>query len=160
MKRLFVIVVLAIGVFGLSATPSLAAAGGTDRPYKASGSLTGSVDLVNVPFNFDIQGPSNSTHLGNAPTEITGSLLSPGFTGTITAANGDKLFSAFDHDVLGATGPCPAGFVFSETVSVWTGGTGRFANASGSIDVKGCNSLDFATGVLVVTFTASGTISY
>jgi hypothetical protein len=50
--------------------------------------------------------------------------------------------------------------VFSETVTVITGGTGRFANASGSIDVKGCNSLDFTTGVFVVTFTASGTISY
>jgi hypothetical protein len=158
MKRLFVVVVLAIGVLGLSAMPSLAAAGGTDRPYKASGTLTGSADLVNFPFTFHIQGPSNSTHLGNAPTEVTGSLLG-GFTTTITAANGDKLFGAFDHDVLGTTGPCPAGFVFSETVTVITGGTGRFANASGSIDVKGCNSLD-STGVFVVTFTASGTLSY
>jgi hypothetical protein len=163
MKRLFVIVVLAIGVLGLSATPSLAAKGGTDRPYKASGSLSGLVDVdpSSPGFgSFDIQGPSNSTHLGNAPTEVTGSLLSPGFTTTITAANGDKVFGAFDHDVLGTTGPCPAGFSFNETVSVFTGGTGRFANASGSIDVKGCNRLDFTTGVLVVTFTASGTISY
>jgi len=110
------------------------------------------------PFTFHIQGPSNSTNLGNAPTEVTVSLLG-GFTTTITAANGDKLFGAFYHDVLGTTGPCPAGFVFSETVTVITGGTGRFANASGSIDVKGCNSLD-STGVFVVTFTASGTLSY
>ena len=49
--------------------------------------------------------------------------------------------------------------MFSETVQVFTGGTGRFANASGSIDVKGCNSLD-STGLFVVTFTASGTLSY
>ena len=88
------------------------------------------------------------THLGNAPGVVTGNAF--GFTGTTTAANGDKLFSVLDHDVLGTTGPCPAGFVFSETVTVITGGTGRFANASGSIDVKGCNSLD-STGVFVVT---------
>jgi hypothetical protein len=162
MKRLFVIVALAIGVLGLSATPSLAAEGGTDRPYKSSGSLSGLVDLnPSSPgfLSWHVQGSSNSTHLGNAPSEVTGSLLSPGFTGTITAANGDKLFNAFDHD-LGTTGPCPAGFVFGENVQVWTGGTGRFANASGSIDVKACTSLDFTTGEFVITFTTSGTISY
>jgi hypothetical protein len=67
---------------------------------------------------------------------------------------------AEQRDVLGTTGPCPAGLMFGENVQVWTGGTGRFAKASGSLDVKACSSLDFTTGAFVITFTTAGTISY
>jgi hypothetical protein len=156
----FALLVLAIAALAVvCAMPASAAKGGTDRPYKASGSLTGNVDLVNFPFAWDVKGPSISSHLGNAPSEVAGNLVSPNFAVTITAANGDKLYGAWLTD-LPATGTCPAGSDPFHNLQSWTGGTGRFTNATGTVDVKGCNSIDFITGTFVITFTSTGTISY
>jgi hypothetical protein len=59
----------------------------------------------------------------------------------ITAANGDQLFGTYDGVMTGET-------TFAETVVV-TGGTGRFAQASGSIAESGWFDPD--TGYMEVT---------
>ena len=66
----------------------------------------------------------------------------------ITAANGDQLFGTYDGVMTGET-------TFAETVFV-TGGTGRFAQASGSIDESGWFDPD--TGFMEVT--GAGSIAY
>jgi hypothetical protein len=162
MKRLIAVVALTIGVFALSAAPAGAAKGGTDRPFKASASLSGFVDLnPSSPgfLSFDAQGPGFASHLGNTFGGVTASLLSPASTATSTAANGDQLYSAFVAE-LPATNTCPPGFFPFHNRSEFTGGTGRFTNATGTFEGEGCFQFDPGTGAVVITVTNTGTISY
>ena len=84
-------------------------------------------------------------------------------TATTVAANGDMLFSTL-------TGAGTLGGVFgvgqtTETAVVWTitGGTGRFADASGTMTGPASSvvlSIAGMTGTSSQTFAATGTISY
>ena len=162
MKRLITVVALTIAVFTLSAAPSLAATGGTDRPFKSSASLSGFVDLnPSSPgfLTFDAQGPGVVSHLGNTFGDVRASLISPTSTATSTAANGDQLYSAFVEE-LPATNTCPPGFFPFHNRSEFTGGTGRFTNATGTIEGQGCFQFDPGTGAVFITVTTTGTISY
>jgi hypothetical protein len=161
MKRLIAVLALTIGVLALSAAPSLAAKGGTDRPFKSRGSETG---VVKPDGTFDLQGPSRESHLGKSWSETKASFNSPASTVTITAANGDQLYGAFVKEIP-VTVTCPPlasfpiFFAFAGE-SQWTGGTGRFTNATGTTDGQGCFYFDPSTGTIFVTFTSTGTISY
>jgi hypothetical protein len=162
MKRLIAVVALTIGVLGLSAAPSLADVGGTDRPFKSSATLSGVVDLnPSSPgfLTFDAQGPGVVSHLGNTFNDVKGSLFSSASTASSTAANGDQLSSAFVAE-LPATNTCPPGSFPFHNQSEFTGGTGRFTNATGTIEGEGCFQFDFGTGAVVITVTTTGTISY
>jgi hypothetical protein len=137
-----------------------AATRGTDRPYSARGTLTGSFDFNSGAF--EAHGSAIETHLGNSSVGV----VSPNgtdFVATTTAANGDALTSALVSELPPPAIDCPPnGFVFNEpyeNLSSFKGGTGRFAGASGIEDTKGCFGVD-ASGNLVLTFTATGTISY
>jgi hypothetical protein len=137
-----------------------AAKGGTSRPYSARGTLTGSFDFVSGAF--EAQGSAIESHLGKSSVEV----VSPdglNFVVTTTAANGDTLTSALASELAPPAIDCPAnGFVFNdpyENLSTFTAGTGRFADVSGTVDTKGCFGAD-ASGNLVITFTATGTLSY
>ena len=71
---------------------------------------------------------------------------------TLTAANGDTLL----HTTTGVVAPAgPAEVSFTGPMT-FTGGTGRFANASGSATFKGTASLATNTGA----FTFEGTVAY
>jgi len=71
---------------------------------------------------------------------------------TFTAANGDAL----DHTTTGVVAPAgPADVVFSGPIT-FTGGTGRFAGASGAATFNGTASLATNTGA----FTFEGTVAY
>jgi len=150
--------ILTFTMFGMGVAS--AASGGTSRPYRARGTLTGSFDFDTGAFA--AHGAAIESHLGKTLVGV----VSPdgtNFVATTTAANGDTLTTALVSELAPPAINCPAdGFVFNEpyeNVSTVTGGTGRFADASGTNDTRGCFGVD-ASGNLTLTFTATGTLSY
>ncbi len=79
-------------------------------------------------------------------------------TTTHVASNGDQLkstwFSAVGQNSFDGTNA-----VF-EGVETYVGGTGRFANATGSSAVKGTAKVDAASGGFTGKYTALGTITF
>jgi hypothetical protein len=162
MRKLTVVLALALTFLVVNVGVASAACWTPTRPYKDKGSAT--LDLANGLDNITIDGTRIATHLGKSTWHASNVLvdtsqLGTGIVGvtyddTITAANGDtvttKAVATIDVSDLSGV---PLPFSAVETV---TGGTGRFAHASGSIDVTG--SVDITTAVL--TFTSTGYISY
>ncbi len=126
-----------LSVLGLALLLTLAtvspAVAKNDRPFK--GQATGTWDnifngLFNPPANFAGVGPV--THMGLTTQQGTAILgppiaegVFPGFGSvTITAANGDQLTLNYEGLLNAATGE-------GLGVVTFTGGTGRFANATG-----------------------------
>jgi hypothetical protein len=125
--------ILALGV--LAPVGALGKAGGTDRPVKgtASGTVTGT---LTSPLGITIDLTGKVTHLGkysahiDAVGVISGGEVVVDGTFTVVAANGDQL-----------TGTATTTTPLSQLAEVHTttafltitGGTGRFADASGTI---------------------------
>jgi len=125
-RRLFALVLAAVGVLAL-AVPAQA----VERPYMSRGTA----QFVNAN---DFVGTGNATHLGHyteegsvqfTPTSDP-TVLQLNATSTYTAANGDQLRAVFTGQLNGVTG------VITATVT-YVGGTGRFANASGTANFSG-----------------------
>jgi hypothetical protein len=78
-------------------------------------------------------------------------------TGAYVAANGDRINSSFT-----ATGVLDLAHFSSvfEGTETFSGGTGRFANASGSAHVEGTGTTDPTTGKGTSHITLDGTITY
>ena len=123
---------LVLAVVAMSPAAAMGAAKGTDRPLKGTTTSTTTVNLITGAGTSVSSG--HLSHLG----AVTGSqnaqfaLVGPnGFsftgTGTTVAANGDKLFTTVSG--AGTLGPP----VQSTAVNTITGGTGRFADASGTL---------------------------
>ena len=113
---------------------SVGAAEVTNVPFRASGSGT----IVVTGDHYEIDGTSIDSHLGTSTFHTEGT-VGGGNTITIRAANGDQLIITTSSD----------GEYFA-------GGTGRFADASGTL--KTVFTIDPDT--LVIVFTQEGTISY
>jgi hypothetical protein len=149
--------------FSPSPASALAKAGGTDRPWTSSTTATATLDLVTLSATS--VGSGHAAHLGKVTQNPTIALTPTGpgtFTGagtsTIVAANGDQLFGTFT-ETLTTTGPHPE-FAFVITI---TGGTGRFADASGRMTGTGSSVITSAVGATVTsrqTFDSEGTITY
>jgi hypothetical protein len=141
-KFLFSLVCVALSG-ALSAGTAFGAANGTDRPFRASGSGTGTL----TPTGFEIIGTSINSHLGQSDFVTVGVCTEVGCTTTITAtaANGDTL-------ILAGSG----------NEATFTGGTGRFAGASGTSTLDPHVSFDDPSNpdLFHITFTQVGTISY
>jgi hypothetical protein len=116
----------------LVAVPSVAAGPrGTDRPFKAA--LTGVV-LYEFPgpacpiVTTVTESSGRATHLGRVAASWSHCPAAPEIVMdgmvTITAANGDTLTGTYDYD--------PASPILSFPIN-WTGGTGRFSDATGSV---------------------------
>jgi hypothetical protein len=128
---------LVLALVALSPTSAAAKAGGTDRPMQ--GTTLGDVTVTlapGLPMEADVTGVT--THLGKytghleGTAEIIGGTVFGEGTFTLVAANGDQLSGTF-----ALTGPPPSGAVHPvSTVLTITGGTGRFADASGTITVE------------------------
>jgi hypothetical protein len=116
----------------------------TATPRDASGAI---LDLV-------ADGIGTATHLGlitvhreaTLTATSTASILDIKGKATLTAANGEKLESSFTGTLDTSTG-------HAELIYDWTGGTGRFQNATGttfwSVDVSPDGTYDVAaTGVI------------
>lgn len=107
---------------------------GIDRPFKAR--LAGSVhwDYPGVsPSNCTLvtsltDSVGQATHLGRVVASWSHCPAEPAYVidGRLTmiAANGDMLFGRYDYDPTSVSSSIPI---------TWTGGTGRFAEASGSV---------------------------
>ena len=144
MKRIVrLIVVLAAMVFALSvAAPAFAASGGTNRPFSASGSFVCDAN--------GCSGSGNATHLGRFTTTQDD---------VFTAIGGDQIAISLDWSTVQVdfpgVAPCsPDGFGARIDGAI-TGGSGRFAHASGSIKYLACSSDE-----VHYTFYVRGTISY
>jgi hypothetical protein len=151
MRKLFVTLICVASVAAFSAPTALASTGGTSRPFTASGSGTGTT-VLGEPATFTVDGTSNGTHLGRSRFHTEGVCLDPTCATstvkiTIVAANGD---------ILTVAG--------SATEGTFTGGTGRFAGASGKVTTAFVGTRDPADPSnplrFRITFTQVGTISY
>jgi hypothetical protein len=108
------------------------------------------------------------THIGKGSVASVNE--GSGESSTFTAANGDMIYSTFTELPNPDPIVCPSvsGFNFSLPVrgqDNYTGGTGRFADASGTTVTVGCLYIDFTdftdlTFPAYVTISATGTISY
>lgn len=156
-----------IALSALTPTSALPEAGGTDRPVKgtAFGDITAAVPALDI--STDASGVM--THLGKytahfeGTAEIVGGRTLGQGTFTTVAANGDELTGTFTLN-----GALPTGEVHTATVVLTiTGGTGRFADASGTITVPlvltpSCFLEPSCPGLLVETLEGqlTGQISY
>jgi hypothetical protein len=112
---------------------ALAKAGGTNRPVKGTAVGEVTVPIASLQLTTDASGVM--THLGQYTAHFEGSAeivggrtLGEGIF-TVVAANGDELTGTFTLN-----GALPSGEPHSLTaVLTITGGTGRFADASGTI---------------------------
>jgi hypothetical protein len=166
-RRAILLTGLVLAVTALSPASGLAKAGGTDRPVK--GTVDGDV-MVSVPA-LDIATDASGlmTHLGRYTAHFEGSAeivggrtLGEGIF-TVVAANGDELTGTFTLN-----GALPSGEPHSLTVVLTVmGGTGRFADASGTITAPlvatpSCFLEPACPGALVETLEGqlTGLISY
>jgi hypothetical protein len=150
---LFVALLVAFMVSLALAAVSAAAA---ETPFK------GTVDAVETgpvvfPTRFvDRDGTGNATHLGNYTEHVTMVINIPTMSSTgaatFTAANGDTLLATVAGQ---ATRTSPTTLSIVEVYTI-TGGTGRFAGASGAFTLE--STLDQTTGVSYGTF--SGAIDH
>jgi hypothetical protein len=132
-------------------------AAGKQVPFK--GSLEGVVTITPLapPFvSVAIDASGNGTHLGlfSASIPHTVNRATRMATGTyeFTAANGDKVFADFTGQSALTSTPGVLSIVENGTI---TGGTGRFAGASGSFTTE--RLFDTAAGTTTGSY--SGTIS-
>jgi len=124
-------VVFAVMVTALSvAAPAFAGSGGTNRPFWASGSQACDAD--------GCTGPGTATQLGRL------TITSTGAGDVLTAANGDQIAISLDWSTLQVdfpgVAPCPSTGFGARLDAAVTGGTGRFANASGAVKYIACSS--------------------
>lgn len=156
-------VVIAGALISVAAGQAFAAEGGTARPLQGVGEVTTALDLCTAPLSGTIEGPLNTAHLGLTTVSLAftitpGTPLQTG-SGTLTAANGDKLFVDFTG-IITSTDPLDNRSTSDFTI---TGGTGRFENASGSFTAVAVGSVVSSMGctqTLRHSTTSDGTISY
>ena len=104
---------------------------GSELPFKGTYEGLETVDAT-APSHHHLDATGNATHLGRFTVTADWTLAQPaGFgTSTWTAANGDEVSTSFTRRAVVA----PPTITFTETHTI-TGGTGRFANASGTFTV-------------------------
>jgi hypothetical protein len=135
-----------------------AGARSNDQEVPFTGRLEGTATITpgTPPFlSVSIEGTGNATHLGRFTVEIPHVVNTTNRTSTGTyefiAANGDTLTAGFTGQ---ATLTAPGVLSIVETATI-TGGTGRFADATGSFAAE--RSFNQVTGVTTGSF--EGTIS-
>jgi hypothetical protein len=158
---------LVLAFAALAPASALAKAGGTDRPMKGTVVGTVTVPIPSLQLTTDASGVL--THLGKytghfeGSGEIVGGRTLGEGTFTVVAANGDQLTGTFTLN-----GSLPSGEPHSLTVFLTiTGGTGRFADASGTLTIPllatpSCFLEPTCPGALVETLEGpvTGLISY
>ena len=148
----------------VSPASALAGAGGTDRPIKGAGTGTISLDPATGAFTGVV--PGVSSHLGDIIVQIEGvgapaadGTFAGSGTATIVAANGDQVTGTITLTQVAL----PDGHTTTTVVLTITGGTGRFANASGTLTVvcrSGPPSSVGATLLIAAECKFTGHISY
>ena len=148
----------ALAVLGLTGITTA----GEQVPFK--GRLEGVVTITPVPngpptlVDVLVTATGNATHLGKfaltVPHRVDRSTMPPSATGFyhFTAANGDKVYAEFTGIASPTATP---GVLYIEETATITGGTGRFAGATGSFSVD--RLYDTVAGTTIGSF--EGTIS-
>ena len=154
LRRIVFLASLALAVAAISPSAALAAAHGTDRPLTGAGTgtttlnfITSSMAAATSDFTGHISHLGAETGHDNVTITFTGpSTFS--YTGmrTFVAANGDEVFST-----VTGSGTFTATTAQSTENDTITGGTGRFAGASGTYT----DTVSF----VVVSFTATSETS-
>ena len=175
MKRSLMMAAALTAVLVLAlAAPVTAKKGGTDRPIKGDVTGTSEVSGAAPTFAVDSHGMGQISHLGRTHSDMTtsqtwgadGADLCPGssivadVTGnvTFTAANGDELDAVVGGYVC-ETAPFNDTAYAANLALTFAGGTGRFADASGSASLVGTSVWD--TGAMFLdSGTLNGAISY
>ena len=157
-RHMLVVMLIAMGTIGIGAN-SASAAAGHQVPFRASYSGTAAFTSATTAL---FTGTGIASHLGRSTNvnhiTVTGpaTSCSGGFANinveTLTAANGDTHVLTGDHDEACPTGPNAVHGTGDWTV---TGGTGRFAGATGQGTFVG--GADFNKGTF--SFQLTGTIS-
>jgi hypothetical protein len=122
---------------------------GTARPLKMSGIVT--EIIINADGSGTMEVVGTATHLGKFVCRADWTVNSDGtlhVLANFTAANGDTLQAEFPAWVV-----YPPGVIADSGDATITGGTGRFAGASGSYEAG-------FSGANMEIFAAEGTISY
>ena len=156
MKRFHLAASLALAVLVVLGLAASAAAG---EPVPFKGSLEGDVTVTPLTPPFvavDVEATGEATHLGNFTLDIPHVVNRATRTAVgsyeFTAANGDTLTADFTGK---ATPTAIPGVLYIEETATITGGTGRFAGATGSFTAE--RLYDAVTGTTIGSF--EGTIS-
>ena len=163
LRRFVFLTGLVLTLAATSPSAALAAAHGTDRPLTGTNTGTGTLNLDTgaQTVNFSGQLSHLGADIGHADLTITFTSDSTfTYTGTRTfvAANGDEVFSA----VTGSGTSTPPSSESTETDTI-TGGTGRFARATGTYTNTVSSVVVSVIGPIVttrVTAVVQGQISY
>jgi hypothetical protein len=135
---------------------SVAVAVAAETPFKGTLNAVETSHLVFPIASVDREGTGTATYLGKYTEHVTlqVNVLTMSSTGaaTFTAANGDTLTAS----VTGQSTPTSPGVLSIVEVYTITGGTGRFAGATGTFTLE--STLNLATGVSSGTF--SGAIDH
>jgi hypothetical protein len=165
-KLLLLVVGLALALAALAPASVLAKAGGTDRPVKGMSSGISRYNPLTMDFSEDNAGVL--THFGRTTGHEEGTLAFtpfPAFAGsgtaTLVAANGDEATATWT--ATGEVKPDLSGHTATIVLTITPGGTGRFADASGTITVIQDGTTLFREGATSVDHeeeTLTGDISY
>lgn len=145
-----------LAAFTLSLAIAAVTATAAETPFKGTVDAveTGEVDF---PYRLlDRHGTGTATYLGRYTQHVTMQIFIPTLTSTgaatFTAANGDTMTATVAGQAT-RTSPTTLSIVEHYTI---TGGTGRFADATGSFDLE--STLEQTTGASSGTF--SGAIDH
>ena len=145
-----------VAAFAVSLASVAVSAVAAETPFKGTVHAVETGQVVFPTRFLDREGTGNATYLGKYTEHVVMQIniptLSSMGSATFTAANGDTL-SARVVGQATRTGPTALSIVEDYTI---TGGTGRFADATGSFTLK--STLDQTTGVSSGTF--SGAIDH
>jgi len=146
-----------VAAFTVSLTSVAVSAVAAETPFKGTVNAVETVEVVFPTLSVTRDGTGTATYLGKFTEHITLQVNIPTShaTGvaTFTAANGDTLTATVDGQ---GTPTATPGVVSIVEVYTITGGTGRFADATGSFTLE--STLDQTTGVSTGTF--SGAIDH
>jgi len=155
MKKIFVSTMTALMLLILLASTTFAAPVATEKLLTGSFEATETHEVASGVMFVDATGVGNATHLGLFTYDLEAAVSLPSLSATasaaLIAANGDMIFG--EGVGQGTPTSTPGLISIVETYTI-TGGTGRFAGATGSFTVE--RLLDRAT--LASSGTISGTI--
>jgi hypothetical protein len=164
LRRLLLLSTFVLAVAVLSPATAQGAAHGTDRPLKGTETATAVINVVMQTAT--VEGPFRYSHLGSGTfhadttlTQLTPTTSHIAGTNTYVAANGDEVFTT----IAGTSTTTSTGSSQVTIVDTITGGTGRFADASGTFTVTGpaaTVSFIFPLVTSTGTNTVEGQISY
>jgi len=145
-----------VAAFAVSLAILAASAVAAETPFKGTVSAVETGTIVFPTRFLDREGTGTATYVGRYTEHVTMVIniptLSSTGTATFTAANGDTLVATVAGQ---ATRTSPTTLSIVEVYTI-TGGTGRFANSTGSFTLE--STLDQTTGVSSGTF--SGAIDH